>query len=98
MQRDLKRLRAITRGCRADMHEPDEQDLKCRVVGDHLDNAFGEHINAEAIIRGSQEFVVVLERITEHGVQIEAFSLANLIALARFAWSSPYSSGEGVVP
>lgn len=80
-----KRLLAITEGCRPDMHEPDEQDLKCWIVGGHLDNAFGDQIREEAVARGFQEFVVVLERFKDGKILIENFNLASLIALARKA-------------
>lgn len=79
---DLKRLRRITDSCRPDMHEPDEQDVSARVVGTHLDNAFGDSVAEEAIARGYQEFVVILKRA---GRKEQRFNLANLIALARMA-------------
>ena len=85
MTRDVARLHEITHECREDMHEPDEQDLKARVIGDHLDNAMGESINEKAIAGGYQEYVVVLER---DGKQ-ERFNLACLIALARKAQIGP---------
>jgi hypothetical protein len=81
----LDRLLSITRDCRPDMHEPDEQGLKAHVVGDHLDNAFGNQIALEAITKGFQEFVIILERFDEGKIVIETFNLANLIALARQA-------------
>lgn len=79
------RLAAITRDCRPDMHEPSEQDLKARLVGDHLDNACGESIQEEAISRGFQEYVVILERYDNGKILVEKFNLATLIALARYA-------------
>ena len=77
------RLQNITRDCRPDMHEPDEQELKARVVGDHLDNAMGTEIIPELLEKGAHEYVVVLERLTPKGFEVEKFSLADLIALAR---------------
>ncbi len=77
------RLSAITDGCRDDMHEPDEQGLSARVVGTHLDNAFGESITGEFLERGYQEIVVILERDSDG--RVEKFNLASLIALARKA-------------
>lgn len=82
MREELNRLQNITRGCRPDMHEPDEQGIKARVVGDHLDNAMGEYISADQIEGGYQEFVVILER---DGIEREKINLATLIALARRA-------------
>ncbi len=76
------RLLAITDGCRDDMHEPDEQGLSARVVGSHLDNAFGDHISGEFLEKGYQELVVILNR--DDG-RAEKFNLASLIALARKA-------------
>lgn len=81
MRDELNRLQNITRGCRPDMHEPDEQDLKAQVIGDHLDNAMGDHISEDAIRGGFQELVVILRR----GSEVEAINLATLIALARRA-------------
>lgn len=79
------RLLDVTEGCRPDLHEPDEQDLKARVVGDHLDNAYGETVMERMIVEGYQEFVVILKRFHagtgRH--QTECFNLATLIALAR---------------
>ena len=81
MKDDLERLVKFTEECRNDMHEPDEQNLKARVIGDHLDNACGEHIGVKQIAEGFQEFVIVLEKDNEY----ESFNLATLIALARKA-------------
>lgn len=86
-QSNLERLRSITYGCRPDMHEPDEQGLRARVVGDHLDNACGDHIGVDQITRGFQEFVVILERFDDEVKGVEVFNLADLIALARRASS-----------
>lgn len=85
-QQDTRnRLRAITVDCRPDMHEPDEQDIKCRVVGDHLDNACGDHVGVQQIVGGFQEYVVILERLQGGKIVTERFNLADLIALARLA-------------
>lgn len=81
----LGRLQAITKDCRPDMHEPDEQGLRARVIGNYLDNACGDSISSHAIEGGFQEFVVVLERYANSGHVIEKFNLADLIALARRA-------------
>lgn len=72
----LKRLRAVTFDCREDMHEPDEQGIKCTVEGDHLDNAMGDDP-----MHSCGEFIVGLRR-ADTGIT-EYFNLANLIALAR---------------
>jgi hypothetical protein len=77
------RLLEITKGCREDMHEPDEQELTASVIGEKLDNAFGEGIIPYGIENGFQEYVVILRRYTTDGFKIEKFNLATLIALAR---------------
>lgn len=77
----LDRLIAITDGCRADMHEPDNNGIKARVIGGHLDNVFGDSILLEAVIGNFQELVVIIERDGKS----EKFNLATLIALARTA-------------
>ncbi|MBI4473738.1 MAG: hypothetical protein HY646_13810 [Acidobacteria bacterium] len=96
----LMNLQTITDGCRDDMHEPDEQGLKARVVGTQLDNAFGEDVRGEALAGGYQELVVILERdplsVLMRGGVPERYgalgeptqvkiNLASLIALARKA-------------
>lgn len=83
-----KRLLAITGGCRPDMHEPDEAGLRqVNLVGDHLDNAMGEFIDAKQIEGGFQEYVLILDREPDDSAdrlrQREAFNLATLIAFAR---------------
>lgn len=87
----LNRLLAITKDCRPDMHEPDEQGIKVRVIGDHLDNACGDYIGVEQIRNGFQEFVVIIERFdSENNFHtVDTFNLANLIALARQAPKQP---------
>ena len=100
MDKRLSQIRAelmeVTTGCSQDMHEPDGQGLKCRVVGDHLDNACGNDINLDAITRGYQEFVVCFERFQEAGSDwkegepkgkfvLAQINLADLIALARYS-------------
>ena len=77
------RLRKITENCRPDMHEPDEQGIECRVVGDKLDNAMGEDIRGGAIENGYQEIIIILKRDDSNFVGVEKFNLADLIALAR---------------
>ncbi len=88
LKMELERLHDITRGCRDDMHEPDEQDLTARVIGTKFDNAFGVGISLELLENGSQEIVVILEKVESDNFGIERFerfNLATLIALARKA-------------
>lgn len=79
-------LLKVTAKCSDDMHEPPD-DLKCHVVGDHLDNAFGGHVSATAVIGGHQEYVVCLEwfdGFKQDFVKVQV-NLADLIAMARMA-------------
>ena len=70
-------LLEITDGCRADMHEPDNNGVSATVEGDHIDNAFGD-----AGMCG--EMVVVITKEQDHGDSYKVkFNLATLIALAR---------------
>lgn len=71
---ELERLEDITKGCRADMHEPDEQGMAAKVVGRVFDNA------------GTPGEMKV--RLTRHGM-VEDFRLADLVALARMARLRP---------
>jgi hypothetical protein len=81
----LQRLQVITKDCRDDMHEPDQQGIKASVIGNHLDNAFGDSILPIALDGGYQEFVVTIDREDEETGEVtrERFNLANLIALAK---------------
>jgi len=79
MAEEAKLLKKFLEPCRLDMHEPDEQDVSAKVVGDHLDNAMGDYINPEGKY---QEFVIVLKK----GKKTLNVNLANLIALARLAF------------
>jgi len=85
MKETKARLLKICRGCRDDMHEPDEQELEARVVGYNLDNAYGDQVLPNFIMNGCQEFVVILERRLPGKLMVETFNLATLIALARKA-------------
>lgn len=92
-EKSLESLLNITKGCRPDMHEPDEQGLTAIVTGLHLDNAFG---NQRTLMRESpeaEEIIVTLRRTGEDGAagwynQIQ-INLATLIALARKAAFHP---------
>ena len=80
------KLLNITYGCRIDMHEPDEQDLEVpMVIGEHLDNAFGDHIEPKLIKYGRQEYIVVMHRYKNSTKEVldYSFNLATLIAYAR---------------
>jgi len=84
MQETRDRLRIITRRCRDDMHEPDEQGVTAHVIGEKFDNAMGTAIDEQAICERWQEIVVIIRR-DEAGSLPERFNLADLIALARKA-------------
>ena len=66
------RLLKATKGCRTDMHEPDEEGIIAKLSGNHLDNAGGDDPTFN-------EFIVTLKR----GEMIDHFNVATLIALAR---------------
>jgi hypothetical protein len=83
MREELDELVRFTHGCREDMHEPDEQGIDAHIVGNHLDNAFGNGVVKEMMDEGCQEFVVILEN--ENTDKQMKINLANLIALARKA-------------
>lgn len=78
MEYALKRLKSITKKCRDDMHEPDEQNINAVVAGYHLDNAMGDHP-----ISNCGELSVGITK--DGGMTYEWFNLATLIALARKA-------------
>lgn len=85
MNETLKRLQEITKDCREDMHEPDQQGINASITGYHLDNAFGNRTD-------SDELVICLWRGTPsneypnyNNIESEYFNLATLIALARKA-------------
>ncbi len=74
----------ITRDCRPDMHEPDEQGVKAHVIGDHLDNAMGNSIEPFLLEQHAHELVVIIRR-EDHDPPLYRFNLADLIAIARKA-------------
>ena len=69
----IRRLKSITKDCRPDMHEPDEQSVSAYVHGEYLDNAFGNDAS-------SGEFVVGIENENGH---VEFFNLATMIAIIK---------------
>ena len=75
-------LRHITRDCRPDMHEPDEQGVKAHIIGDHLDNAMGNGIFPELLEKHAHELVVIIRR-DDYDPPICRINLADLIAMAR---------------
>ena len=92
-EKSLADLLAITKGCRYDMHEPDEQGLTAIVTGLHLDNSFG---NQRTLVKESpeaEEIIVTLRRTGEEGdagwYSQTQINRATLIALARKAAFHP---------
>ncbi len=89
LQDTLNRLLKITKNCREDMHEPDEQYIFAQVYGGHLDNAHGDYPHFLRPIEGQDgpyphlEFVVCIKN--DEKLEYEWFNLATLIALARKA-------------
>ena len=83
----LNRLKNYFYGCDDEMHEPDNQGFegdKIRLLGDHLDNAFGSSHPDD----NCGEYVLEVR----YGPAVHFFNLANLIALARQANLSDESS------
>jgi hypothetical protein len=107
-----QRLLFLTGRCRDDMHEPDEQGFKhVQLVGDHLDNAMGDFVDAKMIRECFQEYVLFLGHESGAGYDSyrDGFNLATLIAFARIgaivvrgevesetAWNEPQIPGDSV--
>ena len=76
-------------GLRPDWHEPDEQGVGARVIGTHLDNAFGAMAGRRVGMDGHDftEFNVVLTVEDDDGVPQDAavVNLASLLAIAAVA-------------
>jgi hypothetical protein len=69
---------ATTLGVRHDWHEPDEQEVTARVVGDSFDNAgFWPAENSYADDRTELHVI-----ISQHGVDVAAVNLATVLAWA----------------
>ena len=75
MQRTLQRLLKATKGCRASMHEPDQEGVTATVSKGCLDNAMGDDPK-------DGELVVTFHR---HGKEPISVNLATILALARMA-------------
>ena len=71
-----KRLNEATKDCRDDMHEPDEQEISAKVLGNHIDNAMGNDPDTNC---GELTVGIIKDSKTEW------FNLATLIDLARQA-------------
>lgn len=73
-------------GLRPDWHEPDEQGVGARVIGTHLDNAFGATAGRRLTIDGHDctEFNVILTVEDDEGDPQDAavVNLASLLAIA----------------
>jgi hypothetical protein len=76
LRKEHERLIEVTKACRLDMHEPDEQGISAVVTGWYLDNAHGAGPS-------SAEFAVGISN--DDGCSYEWFNLASLIAMARAA-------------
>lgn len=84
------RLWEVTKGCREDMHEPDEQNVRAFFYGHKFDNAHGDKPNIYMDLPAHTEMCVAIEQENHQGeVQVEWFNLATLIALARKANLDP---------
>lgn len=75
LEKVLGDLCHITRDCREDMHEPDEQCLTAVVKGKSFDNAMLDE----------SEKHLILTRRTPAGTEVVTINLCDLLALARKA-------------
>lgn len=84
MEDFLGRLTEVTKGCRPDMHEPDEQGVDAIVIGNQFDNASGDKpyfpMRSGTVYPYSEITVCIFREDT---IQYEWFNLATLIAVAR---------------
>lgn len=71
----VRRLKQVTRDCRPDMHEPDEQLDAAVLLGTELDNAMPA---SPAMHAG--EFIIGLK---PRGGEMEWFNLATMIAILK---------------
>jgi len=68
--------------CPTNMHEPDQWGFgPVWMTGNRLDNACGDNISVDGVLRGYQEAVVVFKN--EETGECIPFNLANLVAFAR---------------
>lgn len=76
-------------GLRPDWHEPDNSGVGARVIGTHLDNAFGAMAGRQVSFDGHDfsEFNVILTVEDDEGVPQDAavVNLASLLAIAAVA-------------
>lgn len=76
-------------GLRPDWHEPDERGVGARIIGTHLDNAFGAMAGRHVSFDGHDfsEFNVILTVEDDEGVPRDAavVNLASLLAIAAAA-------------
>ena len=72
---------------RGDPFVGDRTRIAGRTIGYQLDNAFGNHVMVEAIVKGFQEYVLVIETFnggrTENKFREHLFNVASLLALIR---------------
>jgi len=76
-------LMDIILAARYDMHEPDEQNIKARVIGDVLDNATGNSIRADAVRGGYQELILCIDRYSASGHRSIDCNIATLLAVIK---------------
>lgn len=74
---------AVEHNLSHDWHEPDNNDVGARIIGDHLDNAFGSTVAKEQHVFG--EFNVVL---TKEGTDVAVVNLATLLS-----WGAKSANG-----
>lgn len=101
----LKHLQQVTKDCRENMHEPDEQNLTVLIRGHIFDNSMGSHPDKN---QGEITIGFVDDTVPPYlqDEKAEWFNLANLIALARKAniienpghFPTGYTPGSGLDP
>lgn len=77
-----KRLLAVTRNCRPNMHEPDEQDVSADVTGFIFDNAMGDNPfdnmqEITVLLRRPHEIYSPNEGMIANGIENQWFNLAS---------------------
>ena len=68
-EKSLEDLLVITKGCRYDMHEPDEQGLTAIVTGLHPNNALGHQ---RQLVKPSPDAEEISGTLRRHGGCVDA--------------------------
>lgn len=79
MKTFAENLLGITKECRHDMCNPQEQKVSAYVIGDYLNNLHGDKITVCTLINREHELIISIDK----GEESKKFNLATMIALAR---------------